>query len=198
MEPLLSDPDYQKVVGYLANVNVTVGVGGSRVPLAVESHAKKIRGYFNDGKRTMQVVIDRNTSVATLTVYANQSFYVVPEGFNLSTLLFPGKPSTTDQTNINLLVAKAKSQYPDLSDSTLAYADKTAQTYKIMLDSPIKGYVQCTGQIQAGKPVISSRNDTNYLSIDFTACPQFDRTGKCLTCDNATTVEYQGSCWEKI
>lgn len=57
------NPDYQKLVSYLS----TSGLAGSKIPLTTENNTKNIRGYYNDGKSTYQIVIAKSNNAATLT-----------------------------------------------------------------------------------------------------------------------------------
>lgn len=59
-----------------------------------------IKAYYDDGKSTSEIYYDKNTNKASAQVVATRSYLLVPEGFNVSTLLFPGTISSA--TNITL------------------------------------------------------------------------------------------------
>ena len=99
--------DYQKLVNYLS----TSGLGGSKIPMTTENTTKTIRGFYNDGKSTYKVVINKNNNTVNLSIFENQTYLVVPEGFKVDKLLVPGTIKPEDQDAINVLTAIAQSNY---------------------------------------------------------------------------------------
>ena len=49
------DIDYQLLTKYLSTINLE----GNRLPLMTESNSKVIRGYYNDGKVTYRIYMDK-------------------------------------------------------------------------------------------------------------------------------------------
>jgi hypothetical protein len=49
------DIDYQLLTQYLSTINLE----GNRLPLMTESNSKVIRGYYNDGKVTYRIYMDK-------------------------------------------------------------------------------------------------------------------------------------------
>lgn len=189
------NPDYQKLVSYLS----TSGLAGSKIPLTTENNTKNIRGYYNDGKSTYQIVIAKSNNAATLTKIDTQTYLTVPDGFLINKLLIPGSPAGADQDAIAILTAMAQVQFTDLADGIVAYADKQEPYYNLMFKSPTKGYMKVRGKFDplTGENAVDNFVKTAYTAASFSSCTQFDTAGKCLNCD-ATQLEYQGSCWPKL
>jgi hypothetical protein len=85
-----------------------------------------------------------------------------------------------------------------LTGSTLAFADKPTSNYTLMFKNSF-GYqkfdasIDDKGVVTLGRLIV-----TGYKDGDFSNCQKFGPTGKCLSCDANTEIEYQGSCWKKL
>jgi predicted RNA-binding protein (virulence factor B family) len=61
-EPSATNADYQKVLQYLSSKE-------NKIPLLTESTAKSVRGFYNSGKSTNKVVINKITGAAENSVF---------------------------------------------------------------------------------------------------------------------------------
>ena len=62
VEPSATNADYQKVLQYLSTK-------GNKILLLTESTAKSVRGFYNSGKSTNKVVINKSTGTAEDSVF---------------------------------------------------------------------------------------------------------------------------------
>ena len=65
VEPVGGDSDYIKMTSFLSNSNLA----GSKVPFMTESNVKSIRGFYNDGKITYKVLIDKISGSGNVQTY---------------------------------------------------------------------------------------------------------------------------------
>jgi hypothetical protein len=63
-------------------------------------NASTIKAYYNDGKSTMEIYFDRKTNKLSSQTIATISYLLVPSGFELNTLIFPGVISPPVNTTL--------------------------------------------------------------------------------------------------
>lgn len=59
-----------------------------------------MNSYYDDGKSTTQISIERATNKSNIQVIAIRSYLLAPDGFTFANLLIPGNPSQPDATNL--------------------------------------------------------------------------------------------------
>ena len=120
-----NDPQYLRIVDYLKNVEIA----GSKIPFYTESNTTHNRAFYNDGKQTVEIVIDAKTGAGSLVRIQSNNKYLVPTGFNLTNMLIPAVGTRTTSTSaaelskIDRVLAFGKSKFPEyLSDAVVAFA----------------------------------------------------------------------------
>lgn len=191
----LLNADYQKIVSYIQILRLT----GSQNPYFVESNSTTIRGYYDDSRSLIELIIDKKTDTKIKQVISNRVYLLLPEYFYLPDLVFPGNASQTEMAILSKITEEGKKKYTSMiGNSSLVYASKTSNNYTIMYKGSF-GYVRVDakydafGIISVGRAIM-----TGYRDSDLSNCQKFDLTGKCLSCDKNQQVEFQGACFAKL
>lgn len=94
---------------YLSQSNLA----GNKIPILTQNNSVAIRSYYNDGKSTYEINLTRSTDVVTFSILANRSYLLVPDGFNLATLLIPGNPPLADMDNLQIISGFLPVNHPE-------------------------------------------------------------------------------------
>lgn len=161
---------------FLAGSNLN----GNKVPILTQNNSVAVRSYYNDGKSTYEIVLTRSNNAAALTVVASRNYLLVPEGFNLGTLLIPGNPPLSDMDNLQIISGFLPVTYPELEGATMKFADKIdTNTYNILYKTVNNLYKKVVCEIVNSQINPVSVTDTTYTDASFGNCQAFAADGKC-------------------
>lgn len=114
-------------------------------------------------------------------------------------MLLPGNATTAEAITLGKISQEVFSKYSTvvLKNASLAFAEKVNNTYNLMFKistayHKINATIQ-NGAISVGKLVLTPYNENNFSN-----CKKFSLTGKCLSCNENTEIEYQGKCFPKL
>ena len=198
-ELLSPDPknaDYAKIADAIKQSDLS----GSKIPFFTENNSTVIKAYYEDGKSTYEIYYDKSASKASYQILSTRSYLLIPDGFSLENLLVPGTPSPADNAILTKIVLEVLKKYTIVvKDATLVFADRVGNVFNLMFKGSY-GYqkLQVAYNDKDGSVTLGRLLITGYKTGDFSNCQSFDKTGKCLSCDSNTQVEFQGACHPKL
>lgn len=148
-----------------------------------------IKAYYDDGKSTSEIYYDKILNKATALVVSTRPYLLVPDGFNLTTLVYPGNVNSTLNATLNKIYQEALKKFTIVfKDAVLVFASKQANNYTLLYKNAF-GYqkvdasLDLLGNVTFGRLII-----TAYKEGDFSNCQLFNLDGKCLSCNTETEV----------
>ena len=124
-----------------------IDISGSRIPFYTEHNTTHSRAFYNDGRQTLEIVIDDRTGAGSLMKIQSKTKYLVPTGFNIANMLIPTlvdkKPPSKDLQQIDQIFNLGKTKFRAyLGDSVIVFAEKTDGYFNVMFYSPSNGYIR--------------------------------------------------------
>lgn len=97
VDPISTNADYVKITNIMKNSTLA----GTKIPFFTEVNGSMIKAYYDDGKSTSEIYYDKVNNKATALVIATRPYLLVPDGFMLNTLIFPGLLTATTNATLD-------------------------------------------------------------------------------------------------
>jgi hypothetical protein len=79
----------------------SANVTGNKIPIYTEVNDSIIKTYYNNEKSTIEFDYDKKTNKLSSQIIASRTYLLVPNGFDLSNLIFPGTSSASIRATLS-------------------------------------------------------------------------------------------------